>query len=331
MKENIPLNVIPLPDYTLYRSDLCNRYKLSTPLKTIPFSNTGNLSQIPPPLNQQKKGWPWNIESEVQYFNLENQLKLSVIIPTYQQGTFIEESIRSVLLQNYSNLELIIVDGDSTDNTLSILEYYKNFISAFVSETDRGQTHAINKGFSLATGDLYYWLNSDDFLNKNSLNIVIPNFIRYPNLDILYGDGYTLNEQSQKLKFTYAPWVTERYLRFGSIVLSHSIIWRSKVHCALWEDLNCAMDAELWLRLFKNRRSKHCHFPIGTLRIHPDQKTSKKEKWEEKWKQDYERFIWKWYPAIGKKKWKLRYIEFKVVQKVYQLYQNINFKRELKS
>jgi glycosyltransferase involved in cell wall biosynthesis len=319
MKENIPLKVIPLPDYNVYKSDLCHRYNIKLPLKITPFTKKGNLAQMPSPLKQQKRGWPWDKESEIVFSKDQAVPKISVIIPSYEQGIYIEETIRSILLQNYPNLEIVIMDGGSTDETYKVLEYYKDFISAYISEKDRGQAHAINMGFSLASGDLYYWINSDDYLNINSLNKVVQNFMLSPNVDIVYGDGFTLNEQSQELIYATAPWVLERYLRFGSIVLSHSVIWKSNIHCALWEDLNCAMDAELWLRLFRNRRSRHCHFPIGTLRIHSEQKTSKMTLWKEQWKEDYEKFIWKWYPSIGALKWNMRVIEFHYVQKTYRI------------
>ena len=316
--ENIPIKAIPLPDYNQYKSDLCHLHNVSFPLCIVPFGKKGNLSKLPFPLSQQKKGWPWNKESSIFCSDSQEIPKLSVIIPSYQQGIYIEEAIRSVLLQNYPNLELIIMDGGSTDGTVEILEYYKNFISVWISEKDRGQAHAINKGFSLASGELYYWLNSDDYLNLNSVNKVVRLFGEHRKLDIIYGDGLTMNEQSKQLSYTFAPWVAERYLRFGGIILSHSVMWKSKVHCALWEELNCAMDAELWLRLFKNSQSMHCHLPIGILRVHPEQKSSKLDVWEEKWKEDYEKFIWKWYPAIGLTRWKWRSTEFYYVQKFFQ-------------
>lgn len=327
MKENLPLKNIPLPDYNQYKFDLCNLHTLSLPLNIIPFVSKGNLILLPAPLKQQKKGWPWDEESAVEFADKSLAPKLSIVIPSYQQGFFIEETIRSILMQNYPNLELIIIDGGSTDETISILEYYKDFISTYISEKDRGQAHAINKGFSLASGEIYYWINSDDYLNINSLNKVISKFLQYPNLDIIYGDGYTFNEHTQQLRYDFASWVTERYLRFGGIVLSHSVLWKSKIHCSIWEEIHCAMDAELWLRLFKNRKTKHFHFPIGTSRIHSCQKTSDMKAWSEKWKEDYQKNIWKFYPPINSVKWKWRTVEYRLVQRIYQF---LTRKRKLK-
>lgn len=316
MKENIPLSPIPLPDYSDYRQAICKHYNVVYPLKSIPALD---LKDLPLPLNKLKKGWPWDRGSEPATH--PGTQKISVVIPSFQQGKFLEEAVRSVLLQNYAPLELIIIDGGSSDETNQVMNHYKEFISLIVSETDSGQSQALNKGFSMASGQLYYWLNSDDYLNINSFNNVIPFFIRDPKLEIVYGDGLTIDEQTGRLTIDKAPLVLERYLRFGGIVMSHSIIWKSEVHCKFWEDLNCAMDAELWLRLFTKRRFKHSHLVIGTARRHPDQKTAKSEKWDQSWKADYEKYIWKWYPRI--KAWKLRTFEYNIVQKSFRIFRRM--------
>lgn len=318
MSENTPIKTIPLPNYKSYQTDLCNRYSLTLPLKIIPFGLNGNLALIPPPIQSGKKGWPWTIESDVKFSDTDVLPKVSVVIPSYRQGQYIEEAIRSVILQNYPNMELIIMDGGSDDETANVLEYYKDFVSVAVSEKDRGQSHAINKGFSLATGSLYYWLNSDDYLNLNSLNNIIPHFLNDDKLDIVYGHGLAVDKDSHPISFDYAPLVLNRYLRFGGILLSHSVIWREHAHCPVWEDLNCAMDAELWLRLFAHRKSRHSQFPIGIYRKHPQQKTSVSQVWAKQWKEDYEIYIWKAYSSISKAAWEYRMFEFKIVQKIYR-------------
>ncbi len=92
--------------------------------------------------------------------------KISIITPSYNQGKFIEETILSVINQQYSNLEFIIIDGGSTDNTVDIIEKYSTQITYWVSEKDEGQSDAINKGFLKATGEIINWLNSDDYLQE---------------------------------------------------------------------------------------------------------------------------------------------------------------------
>lgn len=324
MTENIPIKKIPVPDYNHYKIDLCDRYSVVLPLKGVPFSLSGNLEEIPAPINQKKKGWPWTIESGVKFFDKNTCPKISVIVPSFRQGMFIEETIRSVVLQNYPNVELIIIDGGSDDETQHVIEHYKDVISIAVIEQDRGQSHAINKGFSIASGELFYWLNSDDYLNVNSFNQIIPYFIKNQKLDIVYGHGLLIEDTSDDIKLDYAPLVLERYLRFGGIVLSHSVIWRKRVHCPIWENLHCAMDAELWLRLFKGKTHKHSQFPIGVFRKHPLQKTSTSSVWTKMWKEDYENYIWKYYPPISRIAWQVRKFEYFLVQKTYHLFHPVS-------
>lgn len=316
MVENRPLKPIPVPDYEEYRKDICSRYSLTLPLKTVPFSKQGNLSIIPPPLDQSQKGWPWTEESPVKYVETAGLSKITVVIPSYLQGRYIEETIRSVILQNYPATELIVMDGGSTDETVKVLSHYKDFVSIAISEKDRGQSHAINKGFSVASGDLYYWVNSDDYLDANVFNRIVPYFEADKHLDILYGHGLTL--ETDKLYLDYAPLARERYLRFGGIAFSHSVIWRRQAHCPVWEDLGCAMDAELWLRLFTNRKSRHAKLIIGIARKHPEQKTLSAA-WAQKWADDFEKYIWKYYPPISQRAWKYRQLEYRLVQKLFKM------------
>ncbi|RZL69648.1 MAG: glycosyltransferase [Pedobacter sp.] len=318
MNENIPIKQIPLASYSSYRARFKQDPEFKLPLKKLHFYQNGNLAKIPKPLQSARKGWPWDLQSELAFFSNKNLPKFSVVIPSYQQGKYLEEAIRSVLLQNYPNIELIIIDGGSSDSTIEVLKYYSNYISFIVSEKDNGQSQAINKGFSIASGDLYYWLNSDDYLNQNSFNKIAPLFIKNKKIDIVYGHGLNLDTLTEKLTLDFAPIVLDRFLRFGGIILSHSVIWRSKIHCKIWEDLQCAMDAELWLRLFNNRKIKHSYYPIGVFRRHPEQKTAVNSGWDDKWTSDFENFIWQYYSPINKFIWKIRSLEYKIVQRIHK-------------
>ena len=95
--------------------------------------------------------------------------KISIVTPSYNQGNFLEETILSVINEEYPNLEYVIIDGGSTDNSKEIIKKYENKLTYWVSEKDNGQTEAINKGFKLVTGDIFNWLNSDDFLEEGAL------------------------------------------------------------------------------------------------------------------------------------------------------------------
>src|SRR5450759_2806690 len=117
-------------------------------------------------------------------------MKISVITPSYNQGQFLEETILSVINQNYPNLEYFIIDGGSTDNSIEIIKKYEKHLTYWVSEKDNGQAHAINKGFKKATGDIVCWINSDDLLIQGAINTISNYFSRNP--DVQFINGYTL-------------------------------------------------------------------------------------------------------------------------------------------
>src|SRR5262245_40759296 len=132
------------------------------------------LVDLPPP-PPEKTRWPWT-QSDVQPAPPSESFawpRVTVVTPSFNQGAFIEETIRSVLLQDYPNLEYLVVDGGSTDSTLEVIKTYEPWIDYWVSERDRGQTHAINKGFSRATGEILAWLNSDDTYEPHAIRTVV--------------------------------------------------------------------------------------------------------------------------------------------------------------
>ncbi len=137
---------------------------------------SGLLSELPPP-PEGKKGWPWDKEAEPESYNSIMKLpKISIITPSFNQGKFIEKTIRSVLLQNYPNLEYFVVDGGSTDETVEVIKKYSKWITHWISEKDNGQTDAINKGIARCSGEIFNWLNSDDFYSQECFKILAENF-----------------------------------------------------------------------------------------------------------------------------------------------------------
>jgi len=143
-------------------------------LPIVPYSAQGLLSSLPPPPDGYT-GWPWTEETPpLPPIMLDGKPwpKISIVTPSYNQGQFIEETIRSILLQNYPNLEYIIIDGASTDNSVDIIKKYERWITYWVTEKDRGQAQAINKGIYRASGDIFNWINSDDLLLPKVLRLV---------------------------------------------------------------------------------------------------------------------------------------------------------------
>lgn len=128
----------------------------------------GIIENLPVPL-PNNTGFPWTEESAYNPSGLSVIPKISIVTPSFQQANFIEETIRSVILQNYPNLEYIVVDGDSSDGTREILELYQPWINTLIIEKDKGQSEAINKGWKKVNGKIFNWINSDDLLEKNSL------------------------------------------------------------------------------------------------------------------------------------------------------------------
>ena len=136
--------------------------------------------------------------------------KISIITPSYNQSNFLEETILSVINQNYKNIEYIIIDGQSTDNSVKIIKKYEKHLTFWVSEKDDGQSDAIHKGFRKATGDILCWLNSDDFFVQGALNNVARHFEKNSKSDILIGDGMYANKKGEIIK--YYRYITPRSL-----------------------------------------------------------------------------------------------------------------------
>ena len=137
-----------------------------------------------PPAPVGKSGWPWTEESSaIPDFSLDGGAwpKISIVTPNFNQGQFIEETIRSVLLQNYPNTEYIVMDGGSSDDSVAIIKKYESWLACWVSESDSGQYDAINKGFGRSSGLIMMWINSDDMLVRNSLGVIATIFLSFKN------------------------------------------------------------------------------------------------------------------------------------------------------
>lgn len=124
-------------------------------------------------------------------------MKISIVIPSYNQVRFIERTINSILLNSTSNIEVIIIDGGSTDGTLEIIKRYEKVISYWISESDNGQADALNKGFKIATGDIVGWLNSDDMYCEGVIDDVVKTFQINPLCEVVYGGILVIDENDK--------------------------------------------------------------------------------------------------------------------------------------
>ena len=203
-------------------------------------------------------------------------LRVSIVAPSLNQGRFIERSILSVLNQEHPGLEYLVVDGGSTDETLSILRRYEGALR-WVSEPDRGQADAVNKGLLAATGDVIGWLNSDDVYRPKAVETVCAFLAARPDIDVVYGEADLIDEHDQVLGRYYTrPWNRAR-LRDTDFLCQPAVFFRRRVieHYGLLDDqLQYCMDYEYWLRLaFGGARFAYLQPILAGSRLYPSNKT----------------------------------------------------------
>lgn len=287
-----------LPSLKKYRLDFENR-DVHLPLDRVQVSERGLLDELPaPPMG--KTGWPWTVETEPSVYDSRAEWpRISIVTPSFNQGQFLEETIRSVLLQNYPNLEYIVMDGGSTDNTHAVLTKYAPWISYSQSEKDNGQGQAINMGFSIASGAYYAWINSDDYYLSGVFNLIIRKFIR-TQTDFVYGYGFSFHSEQKHFELVKVMPFWDYFIKIPSLV-QPATFWRSEIHQPIWEELHCAIDFELWLRMVKGKKRALIKQPLSVANMHPDAKTSDakmKEKWQEDhlkiWSEDGHGTVYEW-------------------------------------
>lgn len=228
----------------------------------------------------EKKEWPWNYEAEQFPAKMPNNgpwPRISIIMPSYNQGQYLEEAIRSVLLQGYPNLDFIIIDGGSTDGSVEIIKRYVPWVTYWESESDRGQSHAINKGFARATGSIMAWLNSDDVYAPGALAHVAQ-ALAAKERTLLVGasiitDGPDLLEGNYDDRFP--SW--EEMVYEARTYPQPSVFWTADLWAEggpLDEHMYFAMDYALWLRMHQQARDVvHEKKVLSFARTHEEQKS----------------------------------------------------------
>jgi glycosyltransferase involved in cell wall biosynthesis len=206
--------------------------------------------------------------------------KITIVTPSYNQGPFLEKTIRSVLEQDYPNFEYIIIDGGSTDHSVDIIKRYADHLTYWESIKDRGQSDAINKGFARATGELLGWLNSDDQLEPGALRTVAAAAAAFPQAGVFVGHGRKLDESGKQVYYK-----VPRDLSFeglcqwmsGNNFMQPSCFFRRGLwqQCGpLDEDVHIAMDVDLWLKMAKHTTFERIDTLLSSATYHPQAKTA---------------------------------------------------------
>lgn len=239
---------------------------------------TVNPNRLPAPA-PERTGWPWtdpNNQTLPDNPPAGGWPKISIVCPSYQQGRFIEETIRSVLMQQYPRLEFILMDGGSTDDTVEILERYSPWLAHWESQPDRGQSHALNKGFGRATGEIFGWINSDDYYLPGAFAAVGRSFRTAPR-SLIYGDWAIRRNEEPALTFHQErPAFAFQVAVGGRHLPSHATFWPRAAHQRIEENLQFTMDAELFKRLATSGlRPRHLPVPLAVCRLHPEAKSAR--------------------------------------------------------
>lgn len=246
------------------------------------------LNELPPP-PEDKSGWPWDEFTEPMPETMPDDSpwpRISIVTPSYNQGQFIEETIRSVLLQGYPNLEYIIIDGGSTDGSVEIIKKYEPWLSYWVSEKDRGQTHAINKGIGHCTGSIFGFINSDDIYYPGAFDDVARICYEKDSMGKFWicGQANLVDENSTLIKAREnrfgndaLDWYFHRLKEHGTSIVQPSSFWSLKLFEKIGffdEDFNFSFDYEFFVRLYANGinwiTTDHIY---SAFRIHETSKT----------------------------------------------------------
>ncbi len=205
---------------------------------------------------------------------------ISVVIPTFNQGHFLEQSLVSIIDQDHVGTELIVIDGGSDDDTVEILRRFDRHISFWVSESDRGQSDALNKGFAVASGDILCWQNSDDYYLEGAFAAVIETFRGNPDASVVYGDWLEIAKDGSPLMQRYALDFSSREIRHKSYsIFAQTMFWRRKVHDRFGKfpvEFHQVMDNYMILRFALNEGPDafvRVNRTLGVFRQHEDQKT----------------------------------------------------------
>ena len=246
-------------------------------------------------------------------------LLVSIVTPSFNQADFLEATIRSVLGQDYPNLEYIVVDGGSTDGSVEIVRHYSDRLAWWVSEKDKGQTDAINKGFSHAKGDILAWLNSDDTYEPGAITEAVEFLHSRPEVGMVYGDANFIDKNGHIIGRFPAAQTNYKLLRRGYVhIQQQASFWRA----SLWKQVGpldpsfyFAMDYDLWVRLARITVFQYMPRCWANFRLHSSSKSVEADKrcWPEMLRVHY-RDGGSWFSII-----QVKYLIRKVAEPIMQL------------
>jgi glycosyltransferase involved in cell wall biosynthesis len=200
---------------------------------------------------------------------------VSIITPSFNQAAFLEQTILSVLEQDHLRIEYIVVDGASTDNSVEIIKKYESKLAWWVSEKDRGQADAINKGFARATGEVIAWLNSDDYYLAGAVSAAVKIFEEHPDVVLVYGDMLSVDEHGKTFNtLKYKQLTLEDLLCFQIIGQPAVFMRRSALQKAgtLEPTFHFMLDHHLWIRIAQQGKILHVNQTLSAARYHAEAK-----------------------------------------------------------
>jgi len=245
------------------------------------MSRLATIEDLPAPA-AGRSGWPWTDQAAGRFVGGSQSggcPRICVVTPSFNQAAFLEQTLRSVLLQGYPNLEYIVIDGGSTDGSIQILERYAPWLSYWVSAPDQGQVDAINKGLRHSNAEWVAWQNSDDIYYPQALWRVAEVVRRDPGAAMIVGDVNLIGSDDRVI--TDLRFVRPTYrsvLAEGMVLTNQAAFWRRDLHAAIgWLDqtYGCAFDYDWFLRVLDKGRARHIDRILGGYRIHSDTKTSR--------------------------------------------------------
>jgi glycosyltransferase involved in cell wall biosynthesis len=205
--------------------------------------------------------------------------RISIVTPSYNQAKFIGWTVRSVLLQRYPNLEYVVMDGGSTDGTMDVLAPYADRFAHLVSERDKGQSDAIQRGFARCSGDIMGYLNSDDMLAPGALGFVARFFAENPGIDVVYSHRCTVDAHNKVLWYWLLPRHSDWYMSRWDLIPQETCFWRRRLFekCGNVDaSYRFAMDYDLFVRfmLTSPGRTVRVNRFLGVFREHGEAKTT---------------------------------------------------------